>query len=285
MSTEIQKLVRAVSTSDGAGVSLKRSIGTSAIRHHDPFLMLDHFSSDDPDDYIAGFPPHPHRGFITFTYMIEGDMAHQDSMGNKGNLGPGGAQWMKAASGVIHSEMPKQEDGVMHGFQLWINLPAANKMDDPEYQEYTAEAFPIVETDAATVKVVIGDFNGTASPIQDEVTEVNYLDVTLKPNQPFQYDLPETNNSFLYVFDGEVLVNGQVVSVDELLTLPADVDISAGDVGTRFILVSGKPVNESIVQGGPFVMNTREEIEQAMREYQAGTLVRNRAAVNLEKAS
>jgi len=284
MSSQTQQLVKAVSTSDGAGVSLKRSIGTAAIRHHDPFLMLDHFSSDDPDDYIAGFPPHPHRGFITFTYMIEGDMAHEDSMGNKGNLGPGGAQWMKAASGVIHSEMPKQEDGVMHGFQLWINLPAANKMDVPEYQEYTADAFPIVNTEAADVKVVIGEFNGVASPIQDETTEVNYLDVTLKADQSFQYDLPESNNSFLYVFDGEVLVNGQSVTEDELLTLPKDVDVSASTQGARFIVVSGQPINEPIVQGGPFVMNTREEIEQAVRDYHANTLVRDRAAVNLERA-
>ncbi|PWQ96861.1 pirin family protein [Leucothrix pacifica] len=284
MSSQTQQLVKAVSTSDGAGVSLKRSIGTAAIRHHDPFLMLDHFSSDDPDDYIAGFPPHPHRGFITFTYMIEGDMAHEDSMGNKGNLGPGGAQWMKAASGVIHSEMPKQEDGVMHGFQLWINLPAANKMDVPEYQEYTADAFPIVNTEAADVKVVIGEFNGVVSPIQDETTEVNYLDVTLRADQSFQYDLPESNNSFLYVFDGEVLVNGQSVTEDELLTLPKDVDVSASTQGARFIVVSGQPINEPIVQGGPFVMNTREEIEQAVRDYHANTLVRDRASVNLERA-
>ena len=280
MSSQTQQLVRALSTSDGAGVNLKRSIGTSSLRNLDPFLMLDHFSSDNPDDYLAGFPSHPHRGFITFTYMIEGDMAHEDSMGNKGNLGPGGAQWMKAASGVIHSEMPKQEDGVMHGFQLWINLPAANKMDKPAYQEYTAEAFPIVETETATVKVVIGDFNGVASPIQDEITNVSYLDVQLKSNQKFQHELPETNNSFLYVFGGEVLVNGQVISVDELLTLPGTVDITAGEEGVRFLLVSGKPIHETIVQGGPFVMNTREEIELAIRAYQENTLVQDRALMN-----
>jgi redox-sensitive bicupin YhaK (pirin superfamily) len=280
MSSQTQQLVRALSTSDGAGVNLKRSIGTSSLRNLDPFLMLDHFSSDNPDDYLAGFPSHPHRGFITFTYMIEGDMAHEDSMGNKGNLGPGGAQWMKAASGVIHSEMPKQKDGVMHGFQLWINLPAANKMDKPAYQEYTAEAFPIVETETATVKVVIGDFNGVASPIQDEITNVSYLDVQLKSNQKFQHELPETNNSFLYVFGGEVLVNGQVISVDELLTLPGAVDITAGEEGVRFLLVSGKPIHETIVQGGPFVMNTREEIELAIRAYQENTLVQDRALMN-----
>ena len=285
MGTQNQQLVTAVLTSDGAGVRLKRSIGTPALRNLDPFLMLDHFSSDDPNDYIAGFPPHPHRGFITFTYMIEGDMEHEDSMGNKGNLGPGGAQWMKAASGVIHSEMPKQENGVMHGFQLWINLPATNKMDTPAYQEYTAEAFPIVETYAAKVKVVIGDFKGAASPIQDEITQVNYLDVELKPQQRFEHALAESNNTFLYVFAGEGQVNGQQAAVDELLTLPAGADVVAGEEGVRFLLVSGKPIGEPIAQGGPFVMNTREEIDQAMRDYQSNSFVRDRAWVNRIKAS
>lgn len=272
--------ITATDTSDGAGVKLKRSIGTPALRNLDPFLMLDHFSSDDPDDYIAGFPPHPHRGFITFTYMIKGDMAHEDSMGNKGNLGPGGAQWMKAASGVIHSEMPKQEDGVMHGFQLWINLPAANKMDTPAYQEYTAEAFPVVETPLASVKVVIGEFNGMASPIQDDVTLVNYWDVQLNANERFRYDLPEANNTFIYVYEGGVALGEQIASVDELLAFSGSVNVSAGSEGVRFLLVNGCPIKEPIVQYGPFVMNTREEIDQAMQDYQSQNFVRDRAWIN-----
>ncbi|MCL4160891.1 UNVERIFIED_CONTAM: hypothetical protein GTU68_019210, partial [Idotea baltica] len=193
--------VTAKITSDGAGVVLKRSIGAPELRNLDPFLMLDHFSSDNPDDYIAGFPPHPHRGFITFTYMIEGDMEHEDSMGNKGNLGPGGAQWMKAASGIIHSEMPRQENGMMHGFQLWINLPASNKMDEPAYQEYTAEAFPVVETSDASVKVVMGEYNGVLSPIQDEITQVSYLDIQLKAGETFHKGYPASNNTFAYIIE------------------------------------------------------------------------------------
>jgi len=277
------KKTAATKTSDGAGVSLKRSIGTPALRNLDPFLMLDHFSSDNPDDYIAGFPSHPHRGFITFTYMIEGDMAHEDSMGNKGNLGPGGAQWMKAASGVIHSEMPKQENGVMHGFQLWINLPAANKMDTPAYQEFTAEGIPVVETDSATVKVVIGEFNGTASPIQDEITAVNYLDIQLKAGERFSYDFPETNNTFVYVFEGAASVGEQAIEVDEMVSLSGGVELIAGDQGARFLLVSGQPIKEPIVQYGPFVMNTREEIDIAMNDYQSNNFVRDKAWMNKVK--
>lgn len=276
------RVIQAIATSDGAGVTLKRSIGTQALKNLDPFLMLDHFSSDNPDDYLAGFPPHPHRGFITFTYMIEGDMAHEDSMGNKGNLGPGGAQWMKAASGVIHSEMPKQEDGMMHGFQLWINLPAANKMDTPAYQEYTAEAFPMVETAAATVKVVIGEFNGTASPIQDVSTQVNYLDIQLKPKQIWHHRLPEAAEHFLYVFEGTVAVNGQAASLDELVLLPDELELVTGEQGARFLLVSGQPIKEPIVQYGPFVMNTREEINQAVNDFNEQKLVREHASVNLK---
>ena len=273
----------AVATSDGAGVSLKRSIGTQALRNLDPFLMLDHFSSDNPDDYIAGFPSHPHRGFITFTYMIAGDMAHEDSMGNKGNLGPGGAQWMKAASGVIHSEMPKQEDGEMHGFQLWINLPAANKMDTPAYQEYTAEAIPVVETETATVKVVIGNFQGTASPIQDDLTAVNYLDIQLDADERFAHEFPATNHTFVYVFKGGASLGEESAQTDEIFSLTGGVEVVAGKQGTRFLLVSGQPIKEPIVQYGPFVMNTREEIDTAMQDYQSNNFVRDKAWVNKVK--
>ena len=178
--TNTTRFIPAMETSEGAGVTVFRSIGTPALRNLDPFMMLDQISSENPDDYIAGFPSHPHRGFNTFTYMIDGDMEHKDSMGNTGNLGPGGAQWMKAASGVIHSEMPKQENGLMRGFQLWVNLPAANKMDTPEYQEYKSDAFPIIETPEHTIKVLIGSYADAASPIVDETTQVSYFDVQLK---------------------------------------------------------------------------------------------------------
>ncbi len=276
------RLIPAITVSEGAGVTVHRTIGTPALRHHDPFLMLDHFSSDDPADYIAGFPSHPHRGFITFTYMIDGHLEHKDSMGNTGNLGPGYAQWMKAASGIIHSEMPKQENGLMRGFQVWINLHAAYKMDNPEYQEYSSAAFPRVETNGYNVKVLIGRFADQASPIQDDTTHVVYLDVELKAGKRFQLDLPEENNTVAYVFEGNGQINGQDISRHNLFVAGTDdhaIDFTAGEQGARFIVISGQPVNEPIVQHGPFVMNTREEIEQAAHDYHTNRLVRDRANV------
>lgn len=276
------RFVPAMAMSEGAGVTVHRTIGTPSLRNYDPFMMLDHFSSNNPDDYIAGFPSHPHRGFSTFTYMIDGHMEHKDSMGNTGNLGPGSAQWMKAASGVIHSEMPKQEAGLMRGFQLWINLPAANKMDDPEYQEYSADAFPVVETEAYRVKVVIGEFDKAVSPIVDEITQASYFDVTVSGGQHFQYQSLTTHNSFFYIFEGSGQLNGKSVHEHTLIAL-ADTDKTinfvANDNDARFVFVSGKPINESIVQYGPFVMNTRDEIDQAMSDYQSNNFVRKRAWV------
>jgi len=281
--TGLSRVIAATEVTEGAGVTVHRTIGTPAMRNYDPFMMLDHFSTDNPDDYIAGFPSHPHRGFVTFTYMIDGDMEHKDSMGNTGNLGPGGAQWMKAASGVIHSEMPKQENGLMRGFQLWINLPAANKMDTPEYQEYKADAFPVVETPAYSVKVIIGHFADASSPIQDDITDTSYFDVQLQAGEQFTHDLPVTNNSFLYVYEGSGQLDGQSAPLHTLTTL-ANEDAThtfvAAQQGARFVLISGKPINEPVVQYGPFVMNTREEIDQAMRDYQSNNFVRDRAWVN-----
>jgi redox-sensitive bicupin YhaK (pirin superfamily) len=277
------RFIPAMATSEGAGVTVHRTIGTPALRNYDPFLMLDYFSSDNPDEYIAGFPSHPHRGFNTFTYMIDGHMEHQDSMGNTGNLGPGGGQWMKAGSGVIHSEMPMQDNGLMRGFQLWINLPAANKMDTPEYQEYGSNAFPLIETPDCIIKVIIGQFASKSSPIVDDITNVSFLDVQLKTGKRFEHELPAENNSFLYVFEGDGQLNGQKAPLNTLIALGTDdntPDFTAGEQGARFIVISGKPINESIVQYGPFVMNTREEIEQAMRDYQSNSFVSDRAWIN-----
>jgi redox-sensitive bicupin YhaK (pirin superfamily) len=284
--TNTTRFIPAMETSEGAGVTVHRTIGTPALRNYDPFMMLDQFSSDNPDDYIAGFPSHPHRGFNTFTYMIDGDMEHKDSMGNTGNLGPGGAQWMKAASGVIHSEMPKQEKGLMRGFQLWINLPSANKMDKPEYQEYTSDAFSVVETSDYKVKVVIGNFSDVNSPIVDNITDVTFFDVQVNPGKSLQHKLPTENNSFLYVFEGNGQFNGKSVQSNILIVLSAKDNISdfaAGEQGARFLLISGKPINESVVQHGPFVMNSREEIDQAMSDYQSNNFVRDSAWVNRKK--
>ena len=284
--TSPARFVPAMETSEGAGVTVHRTIGTPALRNYDPFMMLDQISSDNPDDYIAGFPAHPHRGFNTFTYMIDGDMEHKDSMGNTGNLGSGGAQWMKAASGVIHSEMPKQEDGLMRGFQLWINLPSANKMDAPEYQEYKSDAFPVAETPDYKVKVLIGHVGDSLSPIKDDITNVSYFDVQLNAAKSFQHKLPVENNSFLYIFEGNGQLNGKSVQLNTLIILGEKDKVSdfiAGEQGARFLLISGKPINESVVQYGPFVMNSKAEIDQAMSDYQSNNFVRDRAWVNRKK--
>jgi len=281
--TKTTRFIPAMATSEGAGVTVRRTIGTPALRNYDPFMMLDYFSSDNPDEYIAGFPPHPHRGFNTFTYMIDGHMEHQDSMGNTGNLGPGSGQWMKAGSGVIHSEMPRQENGLMRGFQLWVNLPAENKMDNPEYQEYNGESFPVIETPDYLLKIIIGQFGQQHSPIVDDITEVSYFDVEMNANKSFEHVLATEHNSFFYVFEGDGRLNGKHVPPNTMIVLSDDdssFEFIAGEQGARFLLISGKPINEPVVQYGPFVMNTKEEIDQAMSDYQSNNFVRDRAWMN-----
>ena len=277
----IRQLVPALEVTEGAGVTVHRSIGTPALKNLDPFLMLDHFGSDDPDEYIAGFPDHPHRGFITFTYMLDGHMEHRDSMGNRGDLKAGGVQWMKAASGVIHSEMPQQVNGLMRGFQLWVNLPASEKMADPAYQEFSAEAIPEVALEQGRVRVLAGGFNGTRGVIDDPATEVLYLDVSLAADSRFSLPLEATRNAFVYVFEGSARLAGDALATHNLAVLGAGdtFEIVAGEAGARFILVAGRPLGEPVVQYGPFVMNTREEIEQAFADYRDGRLVRTRAAM------
>ena len=289
--TNPTRFIPAMETSEGAGVTVHRTIGTPALRNYDPFMLLDQISSDNPDDYIAGFPKHPHRGFSTFTYMIDGDMEHKDSMGNTGNLGAGGAQWMKAASGVVHSEMPKQEKGLMLGFQLWINLPAANKMDAPEYQEFKSDAFPVVGTSDYRIKVLIGNssdvnLRDVSSPIVDDITNVSFLDVQVNAGKTLQHKLLEENNSFLYVFEGRGQFNGKSIQSNTLIALNTGDKVSdfvAGEEGARFLLVSGKPINEPVIQYGPFVMNSSEEIDEAMRDYQSNNFVRDRAWIKQKK--
>jgi redox-sensitive bicupin YhaK (pirin superfamily) len=268
-------------TADGDGVRLTRIIGGPGLERFDPFLMLDHFGSDNPDEYIAGFPDHPHRGFITFTYMLDGHMEHRDSMGNRGDLQAGGVQWMKAASGVIHSEMPQQTDGLMRGFQLWINLPASEKMSDPAYQEFSAAAIPEVALEQGRVRVLAGEFDGTRGVIDDPATDVLYLDVSLAADARFSLPLDGARNAFVYIFEGSARLAGDALATHSLAVLgPGDtVEIAAGEAGARFILVAGRPLGEPVVQYGPFVMNTREEIEQAFADYRDGQLVRTRAAM------
>jgi redox-sensitive bicupin YhaK (pirin superfamily) len=277
----IRQRVSALEVTEGAGVTVHRSIGTPALRNLDPFLMLDHFGSDDPDEYIAGFPEHPHRGFITFTYMLDGHMEHRDSMGNRGDLQAGGAQWMKAASGVIHSEMPKQTAGLMRGFQLWINLPASEKMSDPAYQEFSAAAIPETAREGARVRVLAGEFDGIHGAIEDPATDVLYLDVALEAGRRFESPLAGDRNAFVYVFEGDATLAGDALPRHTLAVLGKGEHfaIEAGGEGARFILVAGRPIGEPVVQYGPFVMNRREEIEQAFADYRDGRLVRTRAVM------
>lgn len=276
----LTRTVRGLATSDGAGVELTRVIGTPQLPLIDPFLMLDVFRSDNPDDYIAGFPPHPHRGFETVTYILNGRMRHKDNAGHEGVIEPGGVQWMTAGRGIVHSEMPEQEDGLLAGFQLWVNLPAANKMDAPRYQEFPEAVIPAEQRDdGARLKVVAGRTGqGTEGPVHQPLTEPRYFDVTLAPDAVFREDLPEDHNAFVFVFEGEVSLTDldeapARLGVDELGILSRNaggVELKAGGQGARFLLVSGQPLNEPVARGGPFVMNTEAEVRQAFDDYRSG---------------
>ncbi len=278
----IAQRVPALEVTEGAGVQVFRTIGTPARPNLDPFLMLDHFSSANPDDYLAGFPEHPHRGFITLTYMLAGHMEHRDSMGNRGDLGPGGAQWMKAASGIIHSEMPKQIDGLMQGFQLWINLPAAEKMSAPAYRDIPAGEIPVVDDGNTRVKLLAGQYGDKSGPIVDPHTGLTYLDVSLKADTAFTHAVDANDQVFLYLFEGALQTGDQAIPANHLAVLTGgdQVSVRAGADGARFLLLAGRPLGEPIVQYGPFVMNTREEIEQAAADYRDGRLVRSKAAAH-----
>ena len=279
----VERLIQGVATSDGAGVSLTRVL-TGKLQHRlDPFLMLDAFDSDDPDDYIAGFPDHPHRGFETITYMLAGRMRHRDSAGHEGLLGDGGVQWMTAGRGVIHSEIPEQKDGVMEGFQLWLNLPAQNKMAEPWYRDFAGADIPeYVTAEGVTVRVIAGASNGVSGAVTREVTEPIYLDIHLPAGASFSTAIPATHNAFIYTYRGAANVAGMQVAVQRMgiLDNTADADgitVSATEP-TRLILVAGKPLNEPIVQYGPFVMNTQEEIHQALEDFRNGRFASERRA-------
>ncbi|KAA0681761.1 pirin family protein [Roseomonas genomospecies 6] len=268
--------VEGMEASDGAGVRMTRMVGTSRLRMLDPFLMLDHFGSDTPQDYLAGFPDHPHRGFETVTYMLAGRMRHWDNHGHEGVIETGGVQWMTAGRGVIHSEMPEQTEGLMKGFQLWINLPARLKMTEPAYQEFSADRIPVERREGgATVTVIAGTTgNGTAGPVQGGPTEPRYFDVTLPPGAAFAEPVPADYTAALVVFEGSVVAPGTSVRLGgpRVLVLGEGdrVEVSAGPSGARFLLLSGRPIGEPVAWGGPFVMNSREEVMQAYRDYEEG---------------
>ncbi|MGA7439903.1 MAG: pirin family protein [Luteibacter sp.] len=269
----IVRRVRGMDTSDGAGVKLKRVIGQPALDMLDPFLMLDEFRSDQAGDYIEGFPDHPHRGFETVTYMLAGRMRHGDNQGNTGDLGPGSVQWMTAGSGLTHSEMPQQEEGLMWGFQLWVNLPAADKMTAPRYQDIPPADIPVVQPVAGvTVKVVAGELAGAKGPVSGIATEPVYLDITLEAGAQFELALPEGHSAFAYVFDGKAAnVAGQSLARGELAVLSTGEKVAlAAAERARILVVAGKPLNEPVARYGPFVMNTPAQIHEAIADYRAG---------------
>jgi redox-sensitive bicupin YhaK (pirin superfamily) len=277
----LQRVIEGLATSDGAGVKLRRSLGQGQGSRLDPFLMLDEFSSDNPGDYIAGFPPHPHRGFETVTYMLDGHMRHEDHLGNVGELKNGGVQWMTAGRGIVHSEMPQQEEGRMRGFQLWINLPAKEKMKPAGYRDISPAEIPVAALpEGGTVKVIAGtlhiDGKEVAGPIQGLSTEPLYVDVVLPAGAVFSHPLGNHLNAFLYVYEGSVKI-GDADAPRPLKSQSAGflspgnrVEVRADAEGARFLLLAGRPLKEPVVQYGPFVMNTVEEIERAITDFQSG---------------
>ncbi len=270
----VERLVQGIATSDGAGVRLTRVLTQPLQRRLDPFLMLDAFRNENPDDYIGGFPDHPHRGFETVTYMIAGRMRHHDSVGNEGLLGPGGAQWMTTGSGLVHSELPEQEEGLMEGFQLWLNLPARNKMVAPSYRDIQPATIPEFTTaDGIRVRVIAGASHGTAGAVQRPDTEPLYLDVHLPAGRRFVQPIAAGHNAFTYTYRGSVNIAGTTVSDRHMAILAnngaGEVCIEASE-DARVLIIAGRPLKEPIAQYGPFVMNTTEQIHQAMRDYEAG---------------
>lgn len=281
----VEKIVTGIATSDGAGVSLTRIIGQPNLPRLDPFLMLDFFGSDNPGEYIAGFPAHPHRGFQTVTYMLAGKMRHKDSVGNNGLIEAGGIQWMNAGKGIIHEEMPEQEEGLLKGFQLWVNLPASEKLSAPNYQDITPDKVPTVNNDDAEVKVLAGQVSGVIGPVKTTAVAPMFLDVALSGN--VSIDISDGDSAFIYVYEGDVAIldnfgERKLLKCGQLAVLTQQgnaVRLSSSNDAqkmsmdeAKFILVSGKPINEPIVQYGPFVMNTQQEIVQAFNDYQNGVL-------------
>tara|TARA_Y100000748_G_scaffold266919_1_gene237578 strand:- start:227 stop:1066 length:840 start_codon:yes stop_codon:yes gene_type:complete len=275
---EVEKIIKPLAASDGAGVKLKRSIGTHLIDYHDPFLMLDEFGSENKDDYIGGFPAHPHRGIETVTYMLCGEFEHEDSTGAKGRMSPGDVQWMKTGSGIIHSEMPAMSDGKLHGFQLWVNMPAKFKMNKPEYIYINSKEMSIHKDENKTIKVIAGNFNNAKGPVKNHNIEPIYFDIEIQKQKEFVFDLPATHNSLIYLIEGEISVgekNHDKVKDSTLIILSKGKRLKVSSLTpAKFLLISGKPIGEPIARGGPFVMNTKAEVLQAVQDYHNGTFVK-----------
>ena len=268
----IQKVIQGVQTTDGAGVNLTRIIGSMELNMLDPFLLLDEFGSDNPKDYIAGFPPHPHRGFETITYMLNGKFRHKDSAGNEGYLTDGSVQWMTAGRGVIHSEMPEQTEGLVRGFQLWLNLPKEKKMIDPAYNDIPAKKIPIVDFEGGSARIISGKFLGITGPGEPH-TGVLYYDIDLDLSAHFTMPIDNGWNAFIYIYEGSVQLDREV-NQGHLIVLDqeGELDLTAGQKGAKFIVVAGEPLNEPVARGGPFVMNSKGEVLKAFEDYQNGIL-------------
>jgi|TARA_E500000331_G_scaffold235080_1_gene225356 redox-sensitive bicupin YhaK (pirin superfamily) len=275
---EVEKIIEPLAASDGAGVKLKRSIGTHLIDYHDPFLMLDEFGSENKDDYIGGFPAHPHRGIETVTYMLSGEFEHEDSTGAKGVMSPGDVQWMKTGSGVIHSEMPAMTDGKLHGFQLWLNMPAKYKMNKPEYIYIDAKKMQIYKDNEKKINVIAGKYRDAEGPVKGHNVEPVYLDIDIEKDKEFNFNLPSTHNSLIYLIEGEIKVgdkNHDEVKDSTLIILTRGEKLKVSSLSkAKFLLISGKPIGEPIARGGPFVMNTKAEVLQAVQDYHNGTFVK-----------
>ena len=280
MNRKIDKILKSQPTIEGAGVNLKRAFGYNEVPLLDPFLLLDDFRSDDPEDYIAGFPWHPHRGIETVTYMLEGRVEHGDSMGNKGIIGAGDVQWMTAGSGIIHQEMPKGSNGRMGGFQLWVNLPSRNKMMEPRYREVKNEQIPEFLVDkGVTIRIISGEVNKKRGPVRDIIVDIEYLDITLESGAEFEHTTKEGYRVFAYVIEGSGYFDTEKkknIGTENLVIFKDgnDVKITANDMALRFLLISGKPIGEPVAWGGPIVMNTQEELQLAFDEYRNGTFIK-----------
>lgn len=270
----VVRLIRGHATSDGAGVNLVRMFPSHDVDMLDPFLLLDNFSSNDPQDYLAGFPPHPHRGFETVTYLLHGNMRHRDSAGHEGVIRSGGVQWMTAGSGIEHSEMPEQEGGWMSGFQLWVNLPAAQKMSTPRYQEFEPEQIPVEKrADGGEIRVIAGvTEEGTEGAVKEITIQPIYFDVTLPPGGHLDQPIPVGHTAFVHLMEGRLSIECQEVIAGSLAVLGEGdhLNAQAGEDGAHFLLIAGKPLNEPVARSGPFVMNTDEEIRQAYTDYRSG---------------
>ena len=275
---EIKKIVKALNASDGAGVKLKRSIGTPEADYIDPFLMLDEFGSENKDDYLAGFPPHPHRGIETITYMLNGEFEHEDSIGSKGNMGPGDVQWMKTGRGIIHSEMPAMSNGKLLGFQLWINMPAKMKMNKPKYDYIKSEEITKYEDGDKLINLIAGKFENKEGPVKGHNVEPIYFDIELKEGKKIFLEVPETHNSFIYSLKGELKIGEEKhekINDSTLILLKRGTILEVlASKQSKFLFIAGKPIGEPIARGGPFVMNTKQEILQAIQDYNNGTFAK-----------